>query len=189
MNFPSAAATALPGRCGKRQGHRPRQLVQARRSRGRKQSQEAAQSPGGGSRGPPPGRCAGPLGGAREALRPAAAPGWSAPPRVPWVPKLCPCPPGAGGGRTHSPWGEGGGLPAPGTLPASVAPGHQLQAACLRLRSHFLPAQPASRKPRPGHPQAPPPSAGRTLPWGFSVQVWAVQVAGEQAGPRDLLNE
>ena len=65
------------------QGQHVGHLVQVRRSGGRKQSQEAAQSPGG---------------GVREALLPAAAPGRPVPARVPWVPEPLSLPPGAGGG-------------------------------------------------------------------------------------------
>lgn len=134
-NFPPAAVTALPGRCGKHQGHRPCHPVQVWGSGGRKQSQEAAQSPGGGRERP----SSRPL--PQDGRRPRGSPGRRS---------ACPCRLGRAGVYSQS-LGRGRGSSC--ALPASVAPGRQLQAACLRLKSHFLLAQPASRKPRPGHPR------------------------------------
>lgn len=175
-NFPPAAATALPGRCGKHLGHRPRHLAQVLRRRSRKQSQEAAQSPGEGRgrrRDPPPGRCpravgapTGPLGAQAPVPAPLeravgvlTVPGDRAVAFLRPAPCLCP-----------RPWGTSRGLPASPHRPG--------------LTSHFLPAQPASRKPRPGHPWAPHPHRSQTLPRGCSAQAWAVQVAGGQSCPR-----
>lgn len=134
-NFPPAAVTALPGRRGKHQGHRPCHPVQVWGSGGRKQSQEAAQSPGGGRERP----SSRPL--PQDGRRPRGSPGRRS---------ACPCRLGRAGVYSQS-LGRGRGSSC--ALPASVAPGRQLQAACLRLKSHFLLAQPASRKPRPGHPR------------------------------------
>lgn len=170
--LPFCSCDRLPGRCGKRWGHRPRQLVQARRSRGRKQSQEAAQSPGGGSRGPPPGRCpravgapAGPLGAQALSL------------------------PARGGRWAYSQsWGEGGGLPAPGAQPASVAPGHQLRAA---PPSEVRPPGPARiQETTPRAPSGP--TALSRLDTALGVLRPGLGRAGgreTRQAPGDLLNE
>lgn len=152
--LPSRSCNRPSGRCGEHPDHPPCHLAQALRRRSRKQSQEAAQSPGegrGGARDPPPGRCPRTVGapmGPLDAQAPVPAPPPSRGGRWVYSQSL-------GRGRRpscaqHPACVRGLGAPAAGRPPCLTDRG---------LTSHFLPAQPASRKPRPWHPRAPPPSA------------------------------